>query len=312
MLRRVLNIALISILLALVSCGPEVISMPEPAATTESPIAGTLVLGKVSDDPAEKIEEYQPIANHLASNLTDLDINVGTVLVAPDLETMANWLAISKVDLYFDNPYAALFVSDHSGGQPILVRVKEGEAQKHAVFFALDDGRTTSFDDLAGQVIAIEEPDSASGYMLPVAHLLEMKMIPVEVTETDASVAPNEIGYIFSLDDDNTLQWVFNNRVIAGAVDNEAFEEYSEANPGKLRVLAETEPVLRHQLTIVRPNMDPVLLEAIKALLLDLDQIEVAQAILTPSETVRFDVLDGDWNAGVTRSQEMYARLKEN
>ena len=309
---KILHIALIGILLALVGCNAEVPPTPEPAPTITSPVAGTITLGKVSDAPAEKIEEYQPIANYLASNLSDLGINVGKVMVAQDMETMADWINTGQVDLFFDNPYAAQFVSDHGGGLPFLVRVKEGEEEKHAVFISLADGHITSLDNLTGQVVAFEEPDSASGFMLPLIHLLEVKMNPVEVTAIDAAVAADKVGYVFSLDDDNTIQWVINNKVIAGVVDNDAFEEYSEENPAKLLILAETEPILRHQLTIVRPNMDPAPKEAIKTLLLDLNKTEDTQAVLGPSETERFDELDGEWGIEVTRSQEMYAQLKDN
>lgn len=312
MSQKILNIALIGILLALVGCGAEVPPTPEPALTVTSLVTGTITLGKVSDAPAEKIEEYQPIANYLASNLNDLGINVGKVMVAQDMETMADWIANGKVDLFFDNPYAAQFVSDHGGGQPFLVRVKEGEEEKHAVFFSLADSPITSLDNLTGQVVAFEEPDSASGFMLPLIHLLEMNMNPVEVKAIDVAVTADKVGYIFSLDDDNTIQWVVNNRVMAGVVDNDAFEEYSEENPGKLLILAETEPILRHQLIIVRPNMDSALQETIKTLLLDLGKTEDRQAVLGASETERFDELDGEWDIEVTRSQEMYAQLKDN
>ena len=271
---------------------------------------GVIVLGKVSDKPAEKIEEYQPIANYLAANLSDYDIGSGLVKVAPDIQTMADWLAKGEVDLFIDNPYAGLIVAEQSGGQAVFLRVKEGDEEKRAVFFTLADSELKTIDDLNGYMVALEEAESASGFLLPMAYLIEAGLRPVEKTAPNASVSTDEVGYVLSGDDNNTIQWIIDGRIAAGVVDNEAFEEYSQENPGLLSALAETEPVLRHQLTVATPDLDPDLLATIKTLLLNLHTTEAGPGILAPSETERFDDFESGWKPAFMRVKEMYTLLK--
>lgn len=308
--KGLITMALFGTLIAPIGCGAKPTPTPEPTATPTPAAVGVIVLGKVSDKPAEKIEKYQPLADYLAANLGDFGIGVGEVRVAPDLETMARWMASGEVDLFFDNPYAALIVSDLSGGHPALFRVKEGAAEKRANFFVRADSGITSLANLAGQMIALEEHSSSAGYMLPLVHLIQASMNPVEKADPDSRVAADEVGYVFSWDDDNTVQWVLSGRVAAGVVDDEAYEEFSEENPGVLALLAETEWITRHQLGVVRPSVAPPLMEAIVTLLVDLDETEDGPAIMEPSKTERFDDLSEEWEAALTRIQEMYELIQ--
>ena len=105
-----------------------------------------------------------------------------------------------------------------------------------------------------------------------------------------------EVGYFFSGDDDVAAQWVLNGRVIAGAVDNETFEDFAEGNPGMLTILAETPTISRDPLVLVRKDLDPVLRENIKQMLMQMDQTPAGQAILKQIKTKNFG--DGKIDTG--------------
>src|SRR3972149_1107605 len=64
----------------------------------------TLILADISTDPAKSIKRFQPLADYLAERLGEQGIEAGEVKVAPDLETMVEWIAAGEVDLYFDSP----------------------------------------------------------------------------------------------------------------------------------------------------------------------------------------------------------------
>ena len=310
MLQKLLTtLAVMGTLSALVGCGAQAAPPPTPEPVVVGAATGKIVLGKISDQPAEEIQDWQPLADYLAAHLGDFGIGVGKVKVAKDLETMADWIASGEVDLVFDNPYSAMYVSDHSGGHFLVRRVKTGEPEKHAVIFTAANSGVNSLADLNGRMIAVEEPESASGFMLPVAYLVEAGLKPTRKASPDLAVAADEVGYVFSLDDDNTVLWVLSGRVVVGSVDGEAFAKFKEENPEALVVLTETESVTRDQPGVVSPKTDPALIEAVNILLLNLAESDGGQAIM-PAETVRFAAYS-EGEADLGRLREMYDLVKD-
>lgn len=265
----------------------------------------------MGDAPSETIEEFQPLADYLAANLQEQGIGAGEVRVAPDLETMAEWMEAGEVDIYFDSPYPALIVSSESGGQPILRRWKKGVSEYHTVFFARANSGLESLDDLPGHTIAFDDVFSTSGYMLPLAYMVENGLKPVEIAEPDAAVADDEVGYVFSGDDDNTIQWVVSNRVSVGVTDNENYSELPKETSDQLTILAETEALPR-QLVVVRPGMEPELVEALTALLVGMDETEDGPAVLASfEETAQFDEFPGGTDTALERMRELYELVNQ-
>jgi len=67
-----------------------------------------LILSDISKDPANKIEAFQPMADYLATRLSDFGIRGGKVLVAPDMSTMVQYLKTGQADLFFDSPFSGI------------------------------------------------------------------------------------------------------------------------------------------------------------------------------------------------------------
>lgn len=308
------------LMLVLAACTPQQTTQNtaqgDPNAAVEEPAAPVvieedhpvlyLVLGDVSDEPAKKITRFQPLADYLAANLSEYGYAVGEVRIAPDLETMTAWMAAGEVDLYFDSLYPAMVVSDQSGAEPILRRWKKGNDQYHTVLFALVESGITSVEGLVGEMIAFEDPGSTSGYMLPLSYLIEAGLNPVEKGATESLVSEGEVGYVFSYEDQNTLQWVVSGVVAAGATDNGNYEDLLEETDAELVVIAETESVAR-QVVMVRAGMDPEILAAITKLLLELDEHPEGQAVLDEFKTSQFDEFPEGANLAFERMRELFS-----
>ena len=309
MSRKVSLIVLATILMT--GCAAQPVLTPSPEPTGIPAASGVIVLSEISNQPSETIEAFQPLADYLAANLGDVGISIGEVKVAPDLETMAAWMESGEVDLYFDSPYPALIVSTESGAQPILRRWKGGVSEYHSVFFALEDSGLRALEDAQGQMVAFEEVYSTSGYMLPLSYLVEAGLNPAMKPDTDAAVGEDEIGYVFSDDDDNTIQWVISGRVAVGVVDNETYMEIPEETREQLTILAETENLPRH-LVVASPAMDAEVVAAVTDLLTGLDEAEDGASVLESfEETAQFDEFPQGIAAALTRMRELYDLVQE-
>jgi len=305
---RQLSLFLVALSILVACEGPtEVILEPETVPISDKAI----VLGDISDEPAETIEGTQPMADYLAARLGDYGITRGEVKIAPDLDTMTQWMADGKVDIYFDSPYPVLVVSQKTGAVPVLRRWKYGVSAYHSVFIARKDSGLTSLADLPGRMVAFEESFSTSGYMLPLSYLIEQDMNPVEKANLETAVAPDEVGYLFSTADNTTIQWVVSGKVPIGVVDNVTFELLipEETREG-LTILAATEDVPR-QLVLLRSGIEPELAEAIQTILIGVDESEEGQAALEAFLTTEFDEFPEGAEAALARMQTLYELVQD-
>lgn len=275
-------------------------------AQTDTPRT-TLVLGHIApDDPADKIEEFQPIIDYLAENLGDFGIERGEVKIAPDLETLMEWVKEGEVDIFYDSLYPALIISAESEAEPLLRGWRDGEPVYHSVFFARKDSDIKTLDDFKGNIIALDELISTSGYMMPISHLIANDLTPVEVESFEDSVSDDEVGYVFSGDDSNTIAWVLGERVNIGVVDNLTYmQEIPAATRAELVIVAETAEVPR-RVVMVGADLDPELVEALKELMMGLDETQEGLALLKILETKEFDEFPGGTKAAFTKIQEFY------
>lgn len=306
MLRK--SILLFLILLLVAGCNQNSNPITEPE--TNQSDGRVLVLGDISDEVAETIKGTQPLADYLAARLTDYGISGSEVKIAPDLETMIEWVGSGTVDLYFDSPYPVLVISDETGAEPILRRFKYGVSEYHSVFFVRIDNDIANLDDLEGKMVAFEESFSTSGYMLPLSFLIEQGKNPVQKSGADVSVAEDEVGYVFSTADDTTIQWVISGKVDAGVIDNVTLSRLPEGTQAELKVIAETEDVPR-QMVLASPDMDAELVEAIRQELLQIDETEEGQAALETFLTTKFDEFPEGPEAALARMRTLYELVQE-
>jgi len=279
-----------------------------PGVEPDSPKTGRpIIMGDISDDPGEVIEGAQPVADYLAAQLASYGITSGHVRVATSTEEMIELLKKGEVDLYFDSTYPATLISDAGGGQIILRRWKFGVETYNSVIFTSAKSGIKSIEDLPGHMVAMDAPYSTSGFLLPSIYLKEKGLTLVGKKEYTSEVASNEVGFAFSYDDENTLQWVLSGYTDAGVTDDYNFDTGFPRDAAKELVeLARTESTPR-QVVIARPNLDPDLLAAIKAALIGMDGEgnTAGQAALKSFQTSQFDEFPEGIEAATARMREM-------
>ena len=310
MLRKLTNkFVLCALVVTLVSCEKGT-TIPENGNSSEiTPTdTETLVLGDVSPNPTKKIERFQPLANYLADNLSKLGIGKGEVRIAPDLETMTNLLASGEVDVYFDSPYPAMIVVNKSQAKPILRRWKKGHGQYYTVIFTMKQNAINTLGDLQGKMVAFESNFSTTGYMLPLAHLLQNNLVTVEKSNAEIPVSSSEVGYVFSKEDENVVQWVISGKVDAGATDIHTYEDIPESTRAQMKIIAQTEIVPRN-LVIVSEKLPPEVVDKLKLLLEEMHQTSEGKDILTKFEkTVKFDQFPSQLT--IDEMQKLYEQVQ--
>jgi len=287
----------------------------EPAVVgTETPVGAegsAIVLGDISDDPAEVIDGTQPLADYLAGHLNEYGITSGRVRVVSSASEMAQLMREGKVDLYFDSTYPATLISDEVGARIILRRWRFGVEEYHSVIFASQESGIATLEDLKGHIVAMDAPYSTSGFVLPAVHMIENGLKLVGKKGYDDSVAADEVGFIFSYDDENTLQWVLSDLVSAGVTDDYHFDVAFPADTTeKLILLARTESSPR-QVVVARPGLEQDLLEAIKMVLTSIDEDEMGAAPLEAFQTTQFDEFPEGIDLATGRMREVMDIVKD-
>jgi phosphonate transport system substrate-binding protein len=296
------------LIILFIACASPATPTPVP---TEPPQEGKpFIFGDISDDPAEVIEGAQPIASYLASKLSKYGISEGTVRVVTSTEEMIQLLKDGEVDIYFDSTYPATLISDASGAQIILRRWRFGVEAYHSVIYASRDSGITSVDQLNGNMVGMDAPYSTSGFMLPAVYLTEHGLTLAGKRGNNDPVSPEEVGFAFAYDDENVLQWVLSGLVPAGVTDDYNFDTaFPPEAREQLVELARTESTPR-QVVLVRPEMDPAMLEEIVQVLTTMDENEEGQAALDTFQTSQFDEFPDGIDTAISRMREMMEIVK--
>lgn len=283
--------AIVVFSLLFAGCSPSAPQVDEqaPAVAVKAPPEQTITIGVVSDDPADAIATFQPLAEYLAKKLADQNILASKVVVTATVEDMEAKLKSGEVDLYFESPYGAAQAYEDVGAIPLLRRWKGGIGEYYSVIVVLKSGGINGVSSLKGKMVAFEDSGSTAGYILPKALLLDQGFITTEKQEPTSSVAPDEIGYFFSGSTENSLALLLAGKIYAAAVQFDDYEELPAEQLDQIKVIAKTQAVPRH-MVMASPTLSVTLRKAISAVLLDMENTEEGLAMLAQTEkTTRFD-----------------------
>jgi phosphonate transport system substrate-binding protein len=203
---------------------------------------------------------------------------------------MIDEINTNRVDLYIDSPFPVAFVASRGADVKVLLRRwKRGSDEYRSVIFTRNDSGVESLDGLRGRMIAFGEPFSTTGFLLPKATLAAAGLELDHFQDPAATVAPGNVGYVFSNDSENTMFWVLKGKVTAGAVNEEYFGMLAGRRADELRVLHRTKTLPRN-IVCARANLDPELVSAIVDVLLAMKDDDEGRSVLQAFEdTTDFD-----------------------
>ena len=296
-----------------VSCSENSTGSPgQPEVTDSGQVVNRFfTIGDIDpEDPTKKIERFKPLADFMASELADFGFMAGRVMVAKDTDEMAEFIERGDVDLYFDSPFPTLVVEKQVGSKIILVRWKDGVESYSSTFVVLRDSGINSLDDLVGQIVAFKEPHSTSGFVLPAGTLVDLGYDLTEVESINSILLDRSIGYVFSLDEENTFDMLLRGEVAAGGVSVDDFEELSADLKERITTVGQTVEVPR-QLASVSPALDAEVVTTVTKLLIDLKRTENGRALLAGiKKTSRFARIGDDQEGAMTELRRLMVVLE--
>lgn len=272
------------------------------AQTGDKVETNTITLGLVSETDRSAIEErFRDFVRYVARRLSSGSEIEGKVVVAPTTFQLVKLLEQRRVDFYMESAYPTYTINHvHGAGKTLLRRWKSGMTEYQGLIFTSRDSGIRSLEDLRGKTIAFEDPGSTSAYLLPKVFLQRSGFKLVQKREFDPFASPSEIGYVFAYSQKRLLDMVLTKQAAAGAFSTDDHANLSDRQKSVVTVLAQTERLPRHLLS-VRSDLPSAIVGRLEEILLAMHEDEVGRRILNKSDqTTKFDRLP-EGEAGLRR-----------
>ncbi len=246
-LNRILIVSALLSVIAISACQPKAtpaIEVLPPLPDNNLTQDQILSIGVVSTDPASTIEGYQPLADFLARQMSSFGIKQGTVINAPDLDTMVEKLKSGEVDIYYESPYGAMYAYEKASAIPLARGWRNGVGEYHSLIMVRKDSAVTSIGGLKGKLIAFSEDKSTTGYLLPKSYLISAGFTLSEQS-TNGSIPSGEIGYTITGSAENMINAILLGKVVGGAEESKTYDDLTQEQKDQIAILAQTQDIPR-------------------------------------------------------------------
>ena len=255
----------------------------------------TLALGLVSEINREEIEKhFQDFVRYVTRKLSSGSAIEGRVVVASTPFELTKLLEQRRVDFYMESAYPTYVVNSvHGAGKLLLRRWKSGLVDYYSIIFTRNDSAIKGLEDLKGKTIVFEDAGSTSGYLLPKLFLQRRGLKLTEKGRFSPDSAATDVGYVFARSQEKLVDAVLNKQAAAGAFSNDDFNALEEKKKVGIGILAQTERLPRHLLS-VRSDLAPALAGRLETVLLAMHDDAEGRKILQKTDgTTKFDMLPG-------------------
>jgi phosphonate transport system substrate-binding protein len=265
------------------------------AQTTGKGELQSITLGLVSEVDKAAIEDhFRELVNYVARKLSPGSPVNGKVVVASTPLDLVKLLQQRQVDFYLESVYPTYTINYvHGAGKTLLRRWKGGTAEYQSLIFTKRDSGIRRLEDLRGKTIVFEDPGSTSGFLSPKFFLQRNGLKLAEKRPGDGTPGAELVQYFFALSQSKLLDVVLTNQAAAGAFSDDDFANLSDKYKSAINVLAQTERLPRH-LVSIRSDLSPAVTGRLEAVLLAMHEDAEGRRILNNTDqTAKFDRLPG-------------------
>ena len=274
----------------------------------------TVTLGIVSEiNRAQIAKHFSDFVRYLASKLAPASDIEGKVVIASTPFQLAKLIEQKQVDFYMDSAYPTYLINDVQGVARLLLRRwKGGKAEYQSLIFTKRGSEINRLEDLRGKVFVFEDLDSTSGHFLPKYFLKQKGFKFTDKSRFDPYASPTDIGYRFAYSQEKVVDWVLSKRAAAGAFSDDDFARLEENKRADILILARTQPLPRHLIS-VRQDFAPKLTDRLEKILLSIHESDQGRKILKETDdTTKFDLLP-EGEAGLRRRlAEIFRSAEKN
>ncbi len=271
--------------------------------------AGTLTIGRVSNDPEKTHRQLKPILDYVVDKLHDVGVVDGAILIAKDQNEMIAYLKQRKVDWLQKGVFDALTFQKDAGAEIVLRSWREQVPNYYSIIFSRKDSSVGSLKDLLGKKIAFQDKDSTSAFFVPSAVLRKAGFALVELSTPSEKVPAGKIGYVFAGKELSITTWVHRGLADAGAYHNQNWDKPTDNPEGMkkdLRIIYQGKPMPR-MIEMFAKDLDPKIKAKLKQILLHAHEDPAAKEALNAygPDTAKFDEFKGKTKEELTEAMSL-------
>ncbi|MFW5967040.1 MAG: phosphate/phosphite/phosphonate ABC transporter substrate-binding protein [Persicimonas sp.] len=262
----------------------------EEADKDEEPAVDELIY---AFQPQENPESIAPDADKLAEYLAEETGIDSEVYLPTNYAGVVEALRGGKADVAYFSGWPYLQAHEKAEAELLVVEERDGEPFYMSRWYVKKDSDIEDLEDLEGEPIAFTSPTSTSGYLFPLAKVIQEGHLEEEGDPKDFF---GEVIYAGGYE--QSLNALVEGKVKAAAASDYAFERFlDEEEREEIEVLTEQGPVPTHGVAI-RGDLPDEVKEDVKEALLSLNDEEHAELLESLYGAEKFVEGDHDEHVG--------------
>lgn len=255
------RIALLLLATTLLACGSSSSQAGADALDSEEP----LVFGLLPTESSTNAERrWTPLLEHLET-VTGRTVKPLKVV---DYAALVEALRFGKADLAYLGPKAYVLARERAGVEPLAQEVRmDGSASYHGLIVAKASHEATGLASLKGRTFAFVDPNSTSGYLVPLVHFIEELKVEPEAYFKEVRYAGSHQAVLLQVRLGHVDAGATNDLDLARAI------EGGDINAGELKTLWTSEPIPGSPI-VARKGMHPELVTQLRTALVAYDDAE--------------------------------------